>query len=182
MIRETYSLLQLHTFYTSGPTETRAWTVRAGTAAPAAAGKIHTDFERGFIRAETVSFCLAVIGPHASLLGTRRPGQSAWVWPKCNCSLFVPTQQWNRERSSHHSLPLPAPKSRCTTIRCSNAVRVACSSQSRRVSCAAKGATTSSRTATLCCSASMSEHSCMRDGTERAAETHNAGFEPPLPG
>lgn len=52
LIVASYKLLNLFTFLTSGPTETRAWTVTAGSTAPQAAGKIHTDFERGFIRAE----------------------------------------------------------------------------------------------------------------------------------
>jgi ribosome-binding ATPase YchF (GTP1/OBG family) len=54
LIRATYRQLGLRTYFTSGPTETRAWTIRAGMSAPQAAGVIHTDFERGFIRAETV--------------------------------------------------------------------------------------------------------------------------------
>ncbi|MEM9706283.1 MAG: redox-regulated ATPase YchF [Pseudomonadota bacterium] len=56
LIREGYSLLGLQTYFTSGPKETRAWTVKVGATAPQAAGVIHTDFERGFIRAETISF------------------------------------------------------------------------------------------------------------------------------
>ena len=56
LIREAYDLLQLQTYYTSGPEESRAWTIRKGWTAPKAAGVIHTDFERGFIRAETVSY------------------------------------------------------------------------------------------------------------------------------
>jgi ribosome-binding ATPase YchF (GTP1/OBG family) len=44
------------TFFTAGPKETRAWTIREGSKAPKAAGAIHTDFERGFIRAETIAF------------------------------------------------------------------------------------------------------------------------------
>ena len=56
LIRAGYSLLDLTTFFTAGPKESRAWTVRAGATAPNAAGVIHTDFERGFIRAETISF------------------------------------------------------------------------------------------------------------------------------
>jgi len=56
LIREAYDLLQLQTYYTSGPEESRAWTIRKGWTAPQAAGVIHSDFERGFIRAETVSF------------------------------------------------------------------------------------------------------------------------------
>lgn len=56
LIRAGYELLELITFFTSGPKETRAWTVRKGTKAPASAGVIHTDFERGFIRAQTIAF------------------------------------------------------------------------------------------------------------------------------
>lgn len=56
LIREAYNLLQLQTYYTSGPEESRAWTIRKGWTAPQAAGVIHTDFERGFIRAETISY------------------------------------------------------------------------------------------------------------------------------
>ena len=56
LVREAYDLLQLQTYYTSGPKETRAWTIRKGWTAPKAAGVIHNDFERGFIRAETISF------------------------------------------------------------------------------------------------------------------------------
>jgi GTP-binding protein YchF len=56
LIRATYTLLGLRTYFTSGPKETRAWTIRAGMLAPQAAGVIHSDFERGFIRAETVAY------------------------------------------------------------------------------------------------------------------------------
>ena len=56
IIRAGYGLLDLITFFTAGPKETRAWTVRRNTKAPAAAGVIHTDFERGFIRAETIAY------------------------------------------------------------------------------------------------------------------------------
>jgi ribosome-binding ATPase YchF (GTP1/OBG family) len=49
-------LLGLRTFLTTGPKETRAWTITAGMKAPQAAGTIHTDFERGFIRAETIAY------------------------------------------------------------------------------------------------------------------------------
>jgi len=55
-IREGYAQLDLITFFTSGPKETRAWTVTRGAKAPEAAGKIHSDFERGFIRAEVMSY------------------------------------------------------------------------------------------------------------------------------
>ena len=56
VIRAGYTLLGLHTFFTAGPKEVRAWTVRKGAHAPQAAGVIHTDFERGFIRAETITY------------------------------------------------------------------------------------------------------------------------------
>ena len=56
VIRAGYSLLHLLTFFTVGPKEARAWTVHAGASAPQAAGEIHTDFEKGFIRAETIAY------------------------------------------------------------------------------------------------------------------------------
>jgi len=56
MIRAGYGLLDLLTFFTAGPKEARAWTVHSGAKAPQAAGVIHTDFERGFIRAETIAY------------------------------------------------------------------------------------------------------------------------------
>ncbi|MFZ1991032.1 MAG: redox-regulated ATPase YchF [Alphaproteobacteria bacterium] len=56
MIRAGYDLLGLITYFTAGPKETRAWDIPRGTKAPAAAGVIHTDFEKGFIRAETISY------------------------------------------------------------------------------------------------------------------------------
>ncbi|HKY95331.1 MAG TPA: DUF933 domain-containing protein, partial [Kiloniellales bacterium] len=56
MIRAGYRLLDLVTFFTAGPKEAKAWTVRRGAKAPEAAGVIHTDFERGFIRAETIAY------------------------------------------------------------------------------------------------------------------------------
>ncbi|MBD1934618.1 MULTISPECIES: redox-regulated ATPase YchF [Cyanophyceae] len=56
LIRATYELLGLRTYFTTGPKESRAWTITAGMTAPQAAGVIHSDFERGFIRAETVAY------------------------------------------------------------------------------------------------------------------------------
>ena len=56
LIKEGYDLLKLDTFFTSGPEESRAWTVRKNTIAPKAASVIHTDFEKGFIRAEVISY------------------------------------------------------------------------------------------------------------------------------
>ncbi len=56
LIRKAYQLLGYINFFTAGPKEVRAWTIIKGTKAPQAAGKIHSDFERGFIRAEVISF------------------------------------------------------------------------------------------------------------------------------
>jgi ribosome-binding ATPase YchF (GTP1/OBG family) len=56
LIRAGYALLGLQTYFTVGPKEARAWTIAKGTLAPAAAGVIHGDFEKGFIRAETIAY------------------------------------------------------------------------------------------------------------------------------
>lgn len=56
LVKETYGLLGLRTYYTCGPQESRAWTIQEGWKAPKAAGVIHTDFEKGFIKAETISY------------------------------------------------------------------------------------------------------------------------------
>lgn len=56
LIRETYRLLDLETFFTAGPEEVRAWPVKSGSRAPEAAGEIHSDFQRGFIKAEVIKF------------------------------------------------------------------------------------------------------------------------------
>ena len=56
LIQKGYNVLELKTFFTSGPEETRAWTIQKNCSAPKAAGEIHTDFEKGFIRAETIAY------------------------------------------------------------------------------------------------------------------------------
>ena len=56
LIQKGYNILKLETYFTSGPEETRAWTIQKNCTAPKAAGEIHTDFEKGFIRAETVAY------------------------------------------------------------------------------------------------------------------------------
>tara|TARA_X000000368_G_scaffold378438_1_gene332820 strand:- start:277 stop:1350 length:1074 start_codon:yes stop_codon:yes gene_type:complete len=56
LIQKGYKILELETFFTSGPEETRAWTIQKDCTAPKAAGEIHTDFEKGFIRAETIAY------------------------------------------------------------------------------------------------------------------------------
>ena len=72
MIKECYSLLGLMSFLTAGTPEVRAWTIKKGTRAPQAAGKIHTDFERGFIRAEVISF--EDLMEHKSLAAAKEKG------------------------------------------------------------------------------------------------------------
>ncbi|HYW22035.1 MAG TPA: redox-regulated ATPase YchF [Nodularia sp. (in: cyanobacteria)] len=72
LIRATYALLGLRTYFTSGPKETRAWTINAGMSAPQAAGVIHSDFERGFIRAETVAYDALVT--HGSMNAAKEKG------------------------------------------------------------------------------------------------------------
>jgi ribosome-binding ATPase YchF (GTP1/OBG family) len=56
LIRKTYSLLNLQTYFTAGEKEVRAWTIPVGSSAPQSAGVIHSDFEKGFIKAEVISF------------------------------------------------------------------------------------------------------------------------------
>ena len=73
VIRGAYRLLGLQTFFTAGPKEVRAWTVRAGATAPQAAGVIHTDFERGFIRAEVIAFADYIAGKGEA--GAREAGK-----------------------------------------------------------------------------------------------------------
>lgn len=72
LIQASYKLLGLISFLTSGEDETRAWTIREGTKAPQAAGKIHTDFERGFIRAEVVAYEDLIMG--GSIAAVREKG------------------------------------------------------------------------------------------------------------
>jgi hypothetical protein len=72
LIRATYTLLGLRTYFTCGPKETRAWTINAGMSAPQAAGVIHSDFERGFIRAETVAYHDLVT--HGSMSAAKEKG------------------------------------------------------------------------------------------------------------
>ena len=72
LARGAYHLLGLQSYYTAGPKEIRAWTIRQGTKAPQAAGVIHTDFERGFIRAEVVPE--AELREVGSLAGCRQKG------------------------------------------------------------------------------------------------------------
>ena len=56
LIQKGYNILELDTYFTSGPEESRAWTIQKNCTAPKAAGEIHTDFEKGFIRAETIAY------------------------------------------------------------------------------------------------------------------------------
>ena len=73
LVKEGYSLLGLMSYLTAGETEVRAWTIKVGTKAPQAAGKIHTDFEKGFIKAEVVSYDDLVL--YGSLNGAKEKGK-----------------------------------------------------------------------------------------------------------
>ncbi|MCI6284781.1 DUF933 domain-containing protein, partial [Selenomonas sp.] len=73
LIKAAFDLRGLQTFLTAGPDECRAWTIARGTTAPQAAGKIHTDFERGFIRAEIVNYDDLVAA--GSVAAAREKGQ-----------------------------------------------------------------------------------------------------------
>ncbi|MEG1569510.1 MAG: DUF933 domain-containing protein, partial [Oscillospiraceae bacterium] len=73
LIKASYALLGLISFLTSGEDECRAWTITKGTKAPQAAGKIHTDFERGFIRAEVIAF--ADLVKNGSMSAAKEKGQ-----------------------------------------------------------------------------------------------------------
>jgi ribosome-binding ATPase YchF (GTP1/OBG family) len=68
LIRAAYNLLGLETYFTAGPKEVRAWTIHKGDTAPKAAGVIHTDFEKGFIRAEVIAYddYIALKGEHGA--------------------------------------------------------------------------------------------------------------------
>jgi ribosome-binding ATPase len=72
VIRASYELSNLITFFTVGPDEDRAWPIRKGLSAPKAAGKIHTDFEKGFIRAETIH--LDELLKHGSMAEAKKKG------------------------------------------------------------------------------------------------------------
>ena len=91
LVREAYDLLQLQTYFTSGPTETRAWTIKRGWKAPQAAGVIHNDFERGFIRAETIGYDDLVSSgseQEAKAKGLLRSEGKDYVVQEGDCILF----------------------------------------------------------------------------------------------
>ncbi len=91
LIKAGYELLGLITFFTVGEKETKAWTIAKGTTAPGAAGKIHTDFERGFIRAETISYddYVACGGePGAKDKGLMRSEGKEYIVKDGDCILF----------------------------------------------------------------------------------------------
>src|SRR5690606_25346391 len=91
VIRAGYALVNLITYFTTGPKETRAWTVRKGAKAPEAAGVIHNDFERGFIRAETIAYndFIALGGEQACKdAGKMRAEGKEYVVNDCDIMLF----------------------------------------------------------------------------------------------
>ena len=82
VIRAGFDLLGLQTFFTAGPKEVRAWTIHKGDTAPKAAGVIHTDFERGFIRAQTIAY-----DDYVALGGEKAPRKPARCAPKGKTTL-----------------------------------------------------------------------------------------------
>ena len=100
MIRGAYQLLGLQTYFTAGEKEVRAWTVKAGSTAPQAAGVIHTDFERGFIRAEVIGFndFIACKGEHgAKEAGKLRLEGKEYIVTRRRCHA-LPLQRLGRPR------------------------------------------------------------------------------------
>ena len=95
LIRAGYELLDLVTFFTAGPKEARAWTVTRGTRGPQAAGVIHTDFERGFIRAETISYkdyvTLGVKPARATPAGCGWRARNMWSRTVTSCTFRFAT-------------------------------------------------------------------------------------------
>jgi GTP-binding protein YchF len=90
LIKASHSLLQLITFFTTGKTETRAWTVTAGSTAPQTAGKIHSDMERGFIRAETVSYAdLVAAGSYAAARSTGKVRDEGKTYVVSDGDIFI---------------------------------------------------------------------------------------------
>eukprot|EP00166_Cyanidium_caldarium_P006058 ctg_791.g304 len=85
LIRATYDTLALRTYFTCGPEETRAWTIRRGTRAPQAAGVIHSDFERGFIRAETVGYAQLIDAGSLATARERGLVRSEGKEGECEC-------------------------------------------------------------------------------------------------
>lgn len=91
VIREAFNILNLQTYFTSGPTETRAWTIGKGWTAPQAAGVIHNDFERGFIKAETIGYDDYVVcgsEAEAKKQGKLRVEGKDYVVQEGDCILF----------------------------------------------------------------------------------------------
>ncbi|TXG48630.1 hypothetical protein EZV62_024505 [Acer yangbiense] len=94
LIRATYSLLGLRTYFTSGEKETKAWTILSGMTAPQAAGVIHSDFEKGFIRAETVSYDDFVAA--GSLAAAREKGVIRGIINACNMDI---EHRWKQDEA-----------------------------------------------------------------------------------
>ena len=102
LVKASYSLLDLISFLTAGEPEVRAWTIKRGTKAPQAAGKIHTDFEKGFIRAETIAYDkLIECGGNlatAKEKGLIRSEGKDYVW---NSLDFLPPGDYNDNKVSN---------------------------------------------------------------------------------
>ena len=109
VIRAGYDLLHLVTYFTVGPKEARAWTITKGTKAPAAAGVIHTDFEKGFIRSETIAYDDYVAS--RARPARARPASSGWRARNTSCRTATACISASRIEplpgASAHALPLP---------------------------------------------------------------------------
>jgi hypothetical protein len=124
LIGTAYRLLGLITFLTVGPTEARAWTVSEGATAPEAAGTIHTDFERGFIKAEVIAYDDYVAGGGESLVPVRPGACASRAASTASPTVTSSTSATTSERvspngavraRSHAAVPPPASGS--TTVR-----------------------------------------------------------------
>ena len=110
LIRAGYALLHLVTYFTAGPKEARAWTITQGTKAPQAAGVIHTDFEHGFIRAETIGYddyvaCQGEAGARDA--GKMRLEGKDYVVHDGDVMHFRFAISWSSRRAREPRIPLP---------------------------------------------------------------------------
>ena len=111
LIRAGYQLLDLITYFTVGPKEARAWTIHRGTKAPAAAGVIHTDFEKGFIRAETIAYADYVVARRRSRRPRWRKAASGRQGIRC--------RRWRRDAFQVQQLTSPEIGARSqASVRC----------------------------------------------------------------
>ena len=123
LIRATYHLLGLRTYFTAGEKEVRAWTIHAGDTAPKAAGVIHSDFERGFIKAETVAYDDLVAlrlrgrGAREGPLPHGRQGIRRRRTATCCCSSSTSSRLPGEPRAAPRAEPGPQPGAEPAEVR-----------------------------------------------------------------